>query len=273
MDSNYILTPTGNFMSEDELYHHGIVGMKWGIRRYQNADGSLTAAGEKRYTNSDGSLNEKGKKYYAKESARLRAERKSLNAQKRTAAQLSKLNDKRKANEELKNQINSKSKKENSGKKSVKDMTDDELNKAVTRARQEDEYKRLRPEPVNAAEVKAKAKSDAAKKLMSKVVNEMLIPAVISSGRNALQKALDKQMNDLLKDKVDPNSKEALQKTYDKLKLQNDIEKLKRGSSSMDDLSKEYTLRKNLMKDAGMDNAKQTEEAQKLLKKLGWSDD
>lgn len=33
----------------DELYHHGIKGQKWGIRRYQNEDGSLTPAGQKRY--------------------------------------------------------------------------------------------------------------------------------------------------------------------------------------------------------------------------------
>ena len=31
-----------------ELYHHGILGQKWGIRRYQNSDGTLTEAGKRR---------------------------------------------------------------------------------------------------------------------------------------------------------------------------------------------------------------------------------
>lgn len=36
------------YVYTDELSHYGIKGMKWGVRRYQNADGSLTAAGKKR---------------------------------------------------------------------------------------------------------------------------------------------------------------------------------------------------------------------------------
>ena len=34
---------------KDELYHHGIKGQKWGVRRFQNSDGSLTNAGKSRY--------------------------------------------------------------------------------------------------------------------------------------------------------------------------------------------------------------------------------
>ena len=44
---NYYITNDGWYDS-NELYHYGIKGMKWGVRRYQNPDGSLTAAGKKK---------------------------------------------------------------------------------------------------------------------------------------------------------------------------------------------------------------------------------
>ena len=51
------------------IEHHGILGQRWGVRRYQNPDGTLTPAGVKRYTkwsNKEGKrvLNRKGKKMY-----------------------------------------------------------------------------------------------------------------------------------------------------------------------------------------------------------------
>lgn len=37
--------------NDGDILHFGILGMKWGIRRYQNLDGTLTSAGRRRYNN------------------------------------------------------------------------------------------------------------------------------------------------------------------------------------------------------------------------------
>lgn len=57
-NTDYILTSNGNFVSKDELCHWGIKGMKWGVRRYQNEDGTLTPAGKKHLKEASSSTNE-----------------------------------------------------------------------------------------------------------------------------------------------------------------------------------------------------------------------
>lgn len=49
-------------IQDGELYHHGIKGMRWGVRRFQNADGSLTNAGKKRINRKQKKALEKARK-------------------------------------------------------------------------------------------------------------------------------------------------------------------------------------------------------------------
>lgn len=54
-------------LPSNELYHHGVKGQKWGVRRYQNPDGSLTPAGMKKYGTTNKYLSLRDRENYAAE--------------------------------------------------------------------------------------------------------------------------------------------------------------------------------------------------------------
>ena len=229
---------------DGELMHWGIKGMRWGIRRYQNKDGSLTAAGKKRY---DAEL------------AKVKEQEATVKRRKATQAKLDKLAARKKAVEEEKKALdeatgkkkkkpdsneNTNVAKTKSEKKSVRDMTDEELNAAINRARMEDTYNQLRP---------AAEKHPIMKKLMSEVV----APAAISSGKKFLESTFNQLGEKALKSKADPNSIDELKKLKEKLQLKQDIEKLKSGKStetqSWDDKKKKAEYEK-MMADKELDD-------------------
>lgn len=150
----------GNFkmvVYSDELCHYGIRGMRWGIRRYQNPDGSLTTAGRNRYST--------GKHH-------------SIFTRKKTTSK-----------------VKTKPAEEKPKQKSVSEMSDAELNAFLNRKRLEQQYYQLMATPqkksavTKGKELVGKALENAAqdtltqiaKYAMAKGVNKMLGDNVVNA--------------------------------------------------------------------------------------------
>lgn len=120
-------------MYPNEMYHHGIKGMKWGVRRYQNKDGSLTKAGKHRYNSDIRKLSKKKRGDYEADPDKWVTE--DLQRKKRIVDAASSTTN------QLRNAVNGSSKQKI--KMDLSKMSDDDLRKQINRYHLEKQYNDL----------------------------------------------------------------------------------------------------------------------------------
>ena len=172
-------------MNENYLSHHGIKGMKWGVRRYQRSDGSLTLAGKKRalkiqdrYTTMSND-----KKYRDKNGNLTYAGRKK-------ALKMQDKYSKVTGGKQLR-KFSNQSTNKNSTKASIKSMSTDELIEKTKRLVAEKDYLEAKQ---NLSSLKPKHISKG-KAFASKIGEEVLAPAAMDVGKQLVKSMMVKTVN------------------------------------------------------------------------------
>lgn len=206
-----------NYVFDDELYHWGILGQKWGTRRFQNEDGSLTAEGRERYGIGDKerikierakatyntqkykadlkskAQKEKDVRVAKEERNRIKENSKTMLLARKSQGKFDRLNKKEEA--KLSNQGRPKA---SLGK--TKNMSDEELQNAIERLKLQAEYNKqyvLATQP-NSALTKADRFFESA---TGKVVADLAVRTLPEIAKTVVSKSLekDKGLSDLEK--------------------------------------------------------------------------
>lgn len=199
----------------DELMHWGVLGMKWGVRRYQNADGTLTAAGKKRYgTKSNFEKVQRAKKAASPDKLKKQKAREKANA--RTEAEIAKYKKKTGIEDNKKEYTNNLT--EINKTKSIKEMSNAEIQARIDRIRLEQTLASLQPKKVSAGEKFIKNLSGFATKTLTDVS----------------QKVINKAIENAFKE-------QKVETAYDKLKKENDMLNEQKRKMEYEDFLNNYT--------------------------------
>lgn len=166
-------------MDNKELMHHGTKGMRWGVRRYQNKDGSLTAAGKKRYNKELAEIKA--------EKAKLAAKNKIVERQLKTREKFSKLDDMRDELASQKKELATKQK-SLSSRHRKKELTPEE-----TEAKKQAILKRRSPKEIyeNAHLFSDKELSEVYNRMNTEKNIKSLIPKEVKKGEEVVDKIIN----------------------------------------------------------------------------------
>lgn len=132
-----------NDWGKDYLAHHGIKGMKWGVRRYQNEDGSLTTAGKKHYSAKEADGKASRKEWadrFTSPTIKGGKDKPNISPAEKTAKELGKVVDESDRVLDAADRIRRRHKSSDSD---ISKMSDDEIRKRINRMNLERQYSDL----------------------------------------------------------------------------------------------------------------------------------
>ena len=134
------MTKKPNYVFDDELYHHGILGQKWGHRRFQNEDGSWTPEGRERYGEGDARTKAKATYETQKYKANLKSKAQKEKDVRAAKEERNRIKEQAKTNKLIKKE---QAKLDQQGAKkfrNTKKMSDEDLQSAIDRLKLQSEY-------------------------------------------------------------------------------------------------------------------------------------